>query len=480
MAGNTQQIKYELVIDTSTGQQQVREIAAGAAQSQSGGGAPAAGPGGAGGAGSGPPAGSVPQGQPSSGQKTPPDEIPYPEDHAKPRDKDQDVSMRQGTAGKKAEQDRREESDNERSGFSGAGAAMRAASILPGIASLGMGVTGGNPLAAMAGAGGSMLGGAGALLGGAAGAGLGVAGALVGGVGLAASGVRSMASDLSPYGGALFAAETEDMMFRQGLKFHMADELGPAMSDFIGSLQDLTISVLPDVISGLELLTNGLTAAANAVAYIYGKTPEEDLKSGKLSFRDRMEGAMYVLGQTAFGDGGSILDPKNVKNLAADFINQRLVEEDKLGGVEDFISKGREMNRVLFNAFSLWGDSSSSQIGAAEGARNAGRIIRDVPPDAKEIARRLVSGAKGDVLDEAIQEKGLLARPTPAAMQFKITDYLKLQAHDEDRLHEELIQFKNGILENIIRMQDVNRVSLSSILSETRERMKSHTRMRTD
>lgn len=104
--------------------------------------------------------------------------------------------------------------------------------------------------------------------------------------------------------------------------------------------------------------------------------------------------------------------------------------------------EGWQGTRALFGAAWNWSRTDVEETKAVS-------LTRDSVP-------QLTGGASPveRAVRDAKEGQGL-PRPTPAAMHFKVTDHIEIQQNDEDRVHSELVMFKNAIMEEIRLMHDV-------------------------
>lgn len=269
---------------------------------------------------------------------------------------------------------------------------------------------------------------------------LAVAGAAVGGVvmlkkfteqGLAATRM------LSNYSASTFAATTSFDFFMEGLKFQVAGEIGPALSDLTVQVMDLISGVMPIVIDVLKGAIPVLTFALKMVtvlAFAY-----------QVAWKSFMLGSAQILSMIP-GTGFGTSDVSKAQGQL--FEAMAGLTEAVTGNTQatlDQMRTGAMLSMGLFNAASAWSQTAAGhgpQAGAAE-AMLAG------DPGGGPV------GAGGGRAGAARGMGGRgFPRPQPAAVHLKMADDIHLNATDEDKIDEQITLLKFDLLSQLSGMLD--------------------------
>lgn len=169
--------------------------------------------------------------------------------------------------------------------------------------------------------------------------------------------------------------------------------------------------------------------------------PDLEVNQAIIDANKNMEGSLNELDK-AFKDA--------IKSTM-DFVNGL---DDSKKRQEELMEKGRKLNLALFNSMDAWAHTLKDH-GTQVVRQGFERAKVPVPLSERSPAEQfIVNENAGHAADPRLPGSRGFPKATPAAVQFKVTDRVEIKAQDEDRLHLELLSFKNEVLSKLHGLQD--------------------------
>jgi len=330
--------------------------------------------------------------------------------------------------------------------------------------------------------------------------------------------VLTVSKDLMNFSAPLFSVMTQFEFAIMGLKFQIADEIGPVLADLVPVIFDLIaasaelfvmigkglLPVLVPLIELFTLLVKGVTHLLNAfqlvTTWIFKEYYEADTKEyedkvhreGLARLRQKRDEGLLSEErynqlvemsrrnknqfQGGFDDPSSSINTlmmdqnkefdKSWESVLESFGKFSESLSDMTNNVDrenkrftDAMRQGAEIAMALFTASSEWARDPNNAQGPQFMPQ---RFRRDTVPNISGL-----SPAQTYVQQQGIAQAGGesvpgLPRPTSAALHLKMTDSIEIKAADEDRLHMEILQLKNQLFTKIRGMNDRRFVELMS------------------
>ena len=132
---------------------------------------------------------------------------------------------------------------------------------------------------------------------------------------------------------------------------------------------------------------------------------------------------------------------------------------------DDLIKAGHEMTLALFNTMKDWAGESQfpGQEGSTAGHGSQVDMSKPRREDGPSLANVTMSPTMRDItadfVDSPVASPGNMddptyPRPSAAAINMRLTDVVEIKVQDEDRLHQELLLWKQQLLNTINSIQD--------------------------
>lgn len=318
---------------------------------------------------------------------------------------------------------------------------------------------------------------AGKVAGGAAGAGIGfmaggpvgaLAGATIGGslLGPLADSIAGLpmkfmqlGERLSMYNGELFTSMSMFKLSLEGLRFEMARNLGPQISELADVSMKILDQISPYLISSLQTLSK----IALRLAQSFSRMIDGAEVVGKFMYNASGVGMMDRLSGGGFSQrlsGGFT----NMVGSPTSFVNPVLTawnygsgffggddDDDGSNKVSRLARMGAMINQLGLVTLGNFARSKDNIHGQQGGPSITGLM------DAPDLASMAMSSQGKDATQRIVDraaEGSALPRPTPAVANFRITDHIELQLADEERLHTEMMHILDRVEKGIWRMRD--------------------------
>lgn len=129
------------------------------------------------------------------------------------------------------------------------------------------------------------------------------------------------------------------------------------------------------------------------------------------------------------------------------------IHDETKGIRDDMGEKGNTLAKSLFTSLDKFGQSDLGKHG--DQAPTHGELRLELPPSMADIATtsrdpRPTVPSTGTTTEQQIRESdttpGGFPRPTPAAVDFKMTDQIIIEQADEDRFHDEFMSLRNEVV----------------------------------
>ncbi len=291
-------------------------------------------------------------------------------------------------------------------------------------------------------------------------------GAVVGGpmgefisaVGLLSDRFQGLAQDLSLFDAGIFEATTGMEFFMMGWKIELAEAVSEVMQDMYTAFQGFMIDILPTVIELFTIMGDVLPQTIKSFGSLAGGIGDflgwlNDLW-GRFAEWSQNYFAQALLPTIAGMEGIDLRDPKN-RALHEDLINQmseqifqgRKFSEVLGDGVEEFnrmigavtrtteaydaMERGFEISRASLTALEDFG-----YFGAKQGAQ-----LSESPPSVMHA--EIAGGGDADATTRSFP------RPSPAAVNFKVSDQINIQTGDETQMLAELMLWKQNVMDMV-------------------------------
>jgi len=268
-----------------------------------------------------------------------------------------------------------------------------------------------------------------------------------------------------------------------GTRFKLGDDLGPQLAEFMETVMGFIEAARPHLTRIAERLIfvadQVLTALTKALLLVdIVESGMVLILSGIKEAKDGIGDVLELVGGLAGSIIKNLLDGGGIFDVLLQFVPsldeamdafQKAIDRfaggvDKL--IEDRLTEGNKIASALFTAFQQWGNSASGH-----GQQVTDPVIRGVPDPTGTMVRDVVPGI-GDVpntalpLEEFLRRQqagvGRFPRVSDAAMHLHVADNATIQAGDEDRLHAELLQWKDQILGEVRGMMDARWMRLAA------------------
>jgi len=273
-----------------------------------------------------------------------------------------------------------------------------------------------------------------------------VVGEFIEAIGAATEHLYSMADGLRNYSGSLFATMTALDYSMEGMRYQLAQGVEQALSDFIDALVELADAVIPLLIDLLNWILPVLTMI------IKGFTK---MVIAIHAFVKAVEYAVWAIIDIFTPDilsKGPKEKAHKAWNEMTKLLKELVSETRSIGN----LMRGHKGSTALFRSMVAW-TKDSPKHGFMGGAG-----LRETP-DAKagflDLMPNHPRGALGNWIRKRIvdarpgQEQGKdgrgFPRPQRPDVALKLADNLNIDAGDQDRLHMEMLQIKNMVLDLI-------------------------------
>jgi hypothetical protein len=203
----------------------------------------------------------------------------------------------------------------------------------------------------------------------------------------------------------------------------LLDALSTGLNNMDFVVRYVTASMQYAFISAADIIMQ----AAGKIAKIMslGLTPDFDVFSGAVkSAKLKMDGAFAEM-EKAFREGGR-------------------------GAANEVIAAGMRLSRALFDAATMWAgtrEGHGPQVDYSP-SREGMPPVPGIIPTTRSPIETHVDRSRGG------EEARSMPQPTSAAINFRVADSVQIQAQDEDRLHMELLMWKNQVFQMLHSLQD--------------------------
>ncbi len=248
---------------------------------------------------------------------------------------------------------------------------------------------------------------------------------------------------LSDFNGELFAARTQWDLFWMGFKIELAEGTSQALSSLMTNAEALAEDAMPILIGAVNILASVLNLVVSAVRLVINALVY--LVKGIQWVVDTIikvaaEMATFGLADTKdWSPTGDLV--KGIGNLVTALVDNTI--ELKMA------KKGQELSMGLFNVIGAMGRITGED---AQGPQNIGASLNPTQPSAlvrdKMATMQHSEGVGGKATAQAFP------RPTAAAVEFKVTDQINVQAGDEQMMVQEMLSLKDQVLGMIQGVHD--------------------------
>ncbi len=280
-------------------------------------------------------------------------------------------------------------------------------------------------------------------------------GTFIAAIGTLSDRVQSTADELSLFDAGIFEATTGMQFFMMGWKIELAEGVSEVIGDMYVALQGFMIDILPTVIQLFEVLGQILPGTIKALG---------SLGAGFGTLLGRLNELLGEAAEWAIDQYARFFDVFFPESWSDDPEDRALFDQIRDQRTEE-ITQGREWTKVLADGI----DELNEMIGAFSRARET----YDAITRGFEVSRASLTalehfayfGAKqGAQLSEATPtvmhaEGGgggdaevtqrSFPRPSPAAVNFKVSDQITIQGGDETAVLQEMLLFKQDVLNMI-------------------------------
>ena len=247
-----------------------------------------------------------------------------------------------------------------------------------------------------------------------------------------------LALSIADFNGELFMAKTQWELFWMGWKIELAEGTSEAFAGLMAQAEALAEEALPYVIAGLNILADVLSVVTWA-------------------FRMVIKALTFFVEAVQWVIDSLIILITEILTLGFADTEDWSPTEDLIGGIGDLVDslnentnelrlakKGHELMLGLHTAMDIFGRAKPTDV-AFQGMQNAeGQPLDPTEPPAKVrdrmAALRHSEGQGGTATANAFP------RPTPAAVDFRVTDQINVQAGDEQMMVNEMLNLKDQVL----------------------------------
>lgn len=294
---------------------------------------------------------------------------------------------------------------------------------------------------------GQVMGAAGAVVGG-------MPGMVIAGFGVLADKITDTVRSLSEFDGGLFASTTELDFFMMGWKIEVAQGISDAFADMVPTLEQLMVDVLPFVVDGFRILAT----VTKPVIEIF-------------SFGLRNAGGLLEKVNKGWG---FLIDSLmgTPANESKTFTEHLSAASDALSGLVSNVDDANRQYDMMKNghAISMAALSALDSFAAGEGHGSqglGGPRFEQAPPVGLAVGMPGAGGVGGLHSRGAGRDPGGFPRPEPAAVNFKVTDQINVQAADEQQIYSEMLQLREEVMGHVYGMMDQRWMALAEARAAT-------------
>ncbi len=283
--------------------------------------------------------------------------------------------------------------------------------------------------------------------------------------------LEGFARSLAPFSGGLFQASTMAEFSEMGRQYKLAgvvdkagggelisswsqfkdvllDQLSPVIAELVKLATSLAkafgesgpeMAMMVDATVGLIRVIRGVVDAFRILHNILSTIP------GAIDAIEVAGRTLLALSTMGLSEVAIHLGRSSDAGEGADALTQYANMSSKFGGEKGSAQRGWAGTNLLFGAFHDWGRTAVT-------SPNPMHMRPEDMPNFHGARSRGLSPAEVHVINSSPGSS--MPRPTPAVVNFKVTDHIQLHLDDEERIHNELSNFRNAIMDELRLMSD--------------------------